>query len=115
MKKSVVKVKRKILNEKLGEIHNEDTICKNNNFDSIDGKLYYTKNNNEFKIISHPYKTQHKNEHKYVDIQFTKTKYITSANILIMTINKLCKYLHYGYYNTKKEKINIYEKNSKGR
>ena len=32
MKKSVVKVKRKILNEKLGEIHNEDTICKNNNF-----------------------------------------------------------------------------------
>nr|DAF54672.1 MAG TPA: hypothetical protein [Siphoviridae sp. ctqPo10] len=32
-----------------------------------------------------------------------------------MTINNLCKYLHYGYYNTKKEKINIYEKNSKGR
>lgn len=85
MKKSVVKVKRKILNEKLGEIHNEDTICKNNNFDSIDGKLYYTKNNNEFKIISHPYKTQHKNEHKYVDIQFTKTKYITSARIDTLT------------------------------
>nr|DAR46352.1 MAG TPA: hypothetical protein [Caudoviricetes sp.] len=32
-----------------------------------------------------------------------------------MTINKLYKYLHYGYYNTEKEKINIYEKNSKGR
>lgn len=38
-----------------------------------------------------------------------------SENILIMTINNLYKYLHYGYYNTKKEKINIYEKNSKGR
>ena len=79
MKRNVVKVKRRILDCKLGEIDNQDTICQNDDFDSIDDKLYYTKNNNEFKIISKPYKTNHKNEHKYVDIQFTKTKYITSA------------------------------------